>query len=165
MRRVAAGLVVVALACAFLAGYWPQREALARANEQLAETRRLYAAAEARAAAAEMQLRLARVFGPFLALRDAAAAGNYGEAQGLSSSFFDQIRDLAAASRDPAVRAALGTVLDRRDPVTAGLARGEASVREVLLPIERELRAALGYPVPAPALAQPPSAGAPPGAP
>ena len=29
-----------------------------------------------------------------------------------------------------------------------GLARGEGSVREVLVPVERELRRALGYPVP-----------------
>jgi hypothetical protein len=36
----------------------------------------------------------------------------------------------------------------RRDSVTAGLARGEGSVREVLSPIEHELRRALGYPVP-----------------
>jgi hypothetical protein len=46
------------------------------------------------------------------------------------------------------VRTALDATLMRRDTVTAGIARGESSVREVLVPIERELRRALGYTVP-----------------
>jgi hypothetical protein len=36
----------------------------------------------------------------------------------------------------------------RRDTVTAGIARGESSVRDALAPIARELRRALGYTVP-----------------
>jgi hypothetical protein len=155
MRTVSAGLVLVALGGAFLAGYWPQRAALARTNEQLAEARRLQADAESRAAAADAQLRLARIFGQLLALQDAVATGNYGEAQAVSSRLFDRVRELAAAAEDATARAALESVLARRDTVTAGLARREGSVQDVLLPIERELREALGYPVPAPAGAQP----------
>ena len=44
----------------------------------------------------------------------------------------------------PMARTALDAILMRRDTVTAGLARGEGSVREVLVPIARELRRALG---------------------
>jgi len=35
----------------------------------------------------------------------------------------------------------------RRDAVTAAIARSEISVRDVLVPVERELRRALGYPL------------------
>ena len=97
---------------------------------------------------AEARARLGRLFGQFLALQDAVVSGNYGEAQALSSPFFDQVRE-AGAGADATARTALDAILMRRDTVTAGLARGEGSVREVLVPIERELRRALGYPVPA----------------
>jgi hypothetical protein len=163
MRTIAAGLVVLAIVGAFLAGYWPQRTALTRTSDELADARRLQADAESRAAAADAKLRLARVFGQLLALQDAVSAANFGEAQAASSTFFDQVRDLAAAAKDPSVRAALESVLARRDAVTAALARGEGSVRDLLQPIERELRNALGYPVPAAAEAQP--AAAPPATP
>lgn len=156
MRKLLAGLVVLLVAGAFVGGYWPQRERLARAEAELAEARRLQAEAQARLQAAEAQVRLGRLFGHYLALADAVAAANYGEARALSSPFFDRVREEGTLATDAAVRAALDAVLMRRDTVTAGLARGEASVREALLPIERELRRALSYPQPA--LATPPPA-------
>ena len=54
----------------------------------------------------------------------------------------------AATAADAAVRTALDATLMRRDTVTAGIARGESSVRDALAPIARELRRALGYTVP-----------------
>jgi hypothetical protein len=60
------------------------------------------------------------------------------------------VREEATREPDPAVRASLDGILRHRDTATAGLARGEGSVREVLGPIEVELRRALGYPVPVP---------------
>ena len=58
------------------------------------------------------------------------------------------MRDEAGKTGDASVRTALDATLMRRDTVTAGIARGESSVREVLVPIERELRRALGYTLP-----------------
>jgi hypothetical protein len=147
VRRLLAVLVVFLIVGAFVAGYWPQRERLARAQAEATELRRQLSEARSRVAEAETTARLGRLFGQFLALQDAVVTGNYGEAQGLSSPFFDRVRDEAAKTSDASVRTALDAILMRRDTVTAGLARSEVSVREVLVPIERELRRAIGYPV------------------
>jgi len=144
-------VVVLLVAGAFAAGYWPQRKSLIQARAEAAEARRQLSEARAELAQAEAKARLGRLFGQFLALQDAVAAGNYGEAQALSSSFFDRVRDEAGPGADATSRTAFDAILMRRDTVTAGLARGEGSVREVLVPIERELRRVLGYPVPPPA--------------
>jgi hypothetical protein len=152
---------VLLIAGAFVAGYWPQRERLAQARAEAADLRRQLAEIGSRAAEAEAKARRGRLFGQFLALQDAVAAGNYGEAQTLSSPFFDRVQDEAAKTGDASVRTALDAVQMRRDTVTAGLARSEGSVREALVPIERELRRVLGYPVLplAPATATPAEAG------
>jgi hypothetical protein len=149
MKRLLAVLVVLLAAGAFVAGYWPQREARLRAEQQAAEARRQLGDVQAELARAEARDRRGRLFGRLLALQDAVASGNFGEAQSLSTPFFDGVRDEAAGESDAAVRTSLDAILMRRDTVTAGLARGEGSVREVLVPIERELRRALGYPLPA----------------
>ena len=154
MRRVLAALVVLLIAGAFVAGYWPQRERLLQAQAEAVEARRLLSEARSQVAEAEAKARLGLLFGQFLALQDAVVTGNYGEAQALSSPFFDRVRDEAGKVTDASARTALDAVLMRRDTVTAGLARSETSVREVLVPIERELRRALGYPVPPLALAK-----------
>lgn len=149
MRKLVAVVVVILIAAAFGLGWWPQRQALEQARAEKAEVERQLSEARAELARAEASARLGRLFGAYLALEDAVATGNYGEGQALSSSFFDAVRDEAGRTADAGVRPALEAVLMRRDPVTAGLARSEPSVREVLAPIERELRRALGYPVPA----------------
>lgn len=148
MRKLAFGLVVLPIVGAFVAGYWPQRERLGRVEAELAEARRQQAETRSQLESVEAQARLGRLFGQFLAMDDSAVAGNYGAAQGFSSAFFDGVRAEAATTTDASVRTALDAVLMRRDAVTASLARGEASVREVLVLIERELRRTLGYPVP-----------------
>lgn len=149
MKKLLALLVVLLVAGAFVAGYWPQRQARVRAEQEATEARRQLADVRAELARVEARDRRGRLFGQLLALQDAVAGGNFGEAQTLSTPFFDGVRDEAARASDAAVRTSLDAILMRRDTVTAGLARGEASVRETLLPIERELRRALGYPLPA----------------
>jgi type II secretory pathway pseudopilin PulG len=149
MKRLLAVLVVLLAAGAFVAGYWPQRQARLRAEKEAAETRRQLADVRAELARAETQNRRGLLFGRLLALQDAVANGNFGEAQTLSTPFFDGVRDEAVRASDGAARTSLDAILMRRDTVTAGIARGEGSVRETLLPIERELRRALGYPLPA----------------
>ena len=147
MKKLLAGLVVFLVAGAFAAGYWPQRQELLTAKAEASELRRQLSESRSEVAAAEAKARLGRIFGRYLALRDAVASGNFGEAQGLSSSFFDLVREEVAKGPDPSARTALDAVLMRRDAVTAGIARSEISVRDVLVPVERELRRALGYPL------------------
>ena len=149
MKRLIAVLVVLLVAGAFVAGYWPQREARLRAEKEAAEAGRQLTEARVELARAEARDRRGRLFGRLLALQDAVANGNFGEAQALSTPFFDGVRDEATRERDATVRPSLDAILMRRDTVTAGLARGEGSVGEVLIPIERDLRRALGYPLPA----------------
>lgn len=157
MRKLLAVLFVLLVAAAFVAGYWPQQERVAKVQAELAELRGLLSETRARLAEVEAQARLGRLFGQLLAVQDAVASGNFGDAQNFSSVLFDQVREEAGKTDATAVRSALEAILMRRDSVTAALARGEGSVSKVLAPIERELRRALGYPVPPPA---PSSAGA-----
>jgi hypothetical protein len=148
MKKVIAVVIVLLLAGAFLAGYWPQRQALDVARVEAAEARRQLSQVSAQLAAAEAKARLGLLFGRYLALEDAVVSADFGTAQALSTAFFDQVREEATRTSDARVRTALDAVLMRRDAVTAGLARGEISVRETLGPIGRELRRALGYPTP-----------------
>jgi hypothetical protein len=148
VKKVLAVIVVFLVAGAFLAGYWPQQQRLVQARTEADELRRQLSGTRSELAASEARARLGRVFGQFLALHDAVAVGNFGEARTLSSSFFDLVREEASKTTDATARTALDAILLRRDTVTAGLARGEGSVQEVLVPIERELRRALGYHVP-----------------
>jgi type II secretory pathway pseudopilin PulG len=147
VKKLLVVLVVLLVAGAFVAGYWPERQRLAQAQAEATALRSRLAEARTQLAEAEAKTRLGRLFGQFLALQDAVSTGNYGEAQTLSSAFFDRVRDEAGRA-DGSARQGLDAVMLRRDAVTAGLARGEGSVREVLVPVGRELRRALGYPVP-----------------
>ena len=96
MKRALAVLVVLLVAGAFVAGYWPQRERLVQAQAEAVEAKRQLSEARAELARAEAKARLGRLFGQFLALQDAVVSGNYGEAQALSSPFFDRVRDRQA---------------------------------------------------------------------
>lgn len=53
---------------------------------------------------------------------------NYGTALQYASRFFDRARVMAGAAESPQLRQALQEALSRRDAITAGLARGDASV-------------------------------------
>jgi Na+-transporting NADH:ubiquinone oxidoreductase subunit NqrC len=158
VRKALVVLVVLLIAGAFVAGYWPLREKLIQAQAETVEARRQMSETRAQLDQAEARARLGRLFGQFLALEDAVLAANYAEAQALSSSFFNAAREEAGRTGDASVRTALDATLMRRDTVTAGIARGESSVRDALVPIARELRRALGYTVPALVPARPASA-------
>ncbi len=132
---------VVALGAAFLAGYWPQ------ARQRRAVEREL-AALNDRVADAEARERLGRLLGDLLYLTETVAAMNYGEAQPLSTRFFDDVSAEAARTSAPDFKAALEEVARQRDSVTAALARGDPAALESLRAAQLALRAALGYPTP-----------------
>jgi hypothetical protein len=140
-KRIVAVAVVVLLGGAFLVGYVPERRLRIAAEEQI----RLI---QDRLAAAEARVRLGELLGEVLTVKEVTIRQNYGQAQELSSSFFDRVRAEAAETRESAFRDALNEVLARRDVVTAALTKAEPSVVEVLHTIELRFRRALGYSMP-----------------
>ena len=84
MKKMLVVLVVLLVAGAFAAGYWPAHQELVTVRAEANELRRQLSESRAAVAAAEAKARLGRIFGQFLALKDAVASGNFGEAQGLS---------------------------------------------------------------------------------
>lgn len=140
MKRAIVIAVVVVVGLAFVAGFWPQHRQLSDVRGQLQET-------QARLTAAEARIRLGELLGRLLALSDAVAAKNYGQAATLSSSFFDAVRTEASRATQPEVAATLRGILDARDRVTTAIAGTDAALTGVLKEQERALRRALGYPV------------------
>jgi hypothetical protein len=133
--------LVIVLAAAYLAGFWPER------------TRRIalegeVAALQQRLAQADAQVRLGKVLGELLQVIETIEAMNYGDAQSLSSRFFEAARTEAGRTTDATIRSVLQAILQNRDAVTAALARGDATVVTTFRSTEHQLRAALGYPVP-----------------
>ena len=140
MKRAITIAVLVVVALAYIAGYWPQHQRLTDAQAQLQETQNRLAVAEGR-------IRLGEVLGQLFRLSDAVAAKNYGEAATLSSSFFDSVSVEASRADKPDVMATLQAILNTRDQVTTAIAGMDLSLSTVLKEQERALRLALGYPV------------------
>jgi hypothetical protein len=141
LRRAVFILVLILIAGAYAAGYWPEHRLRMEAAGQV-ETLR------AQLAGAESRLRLGVVLGRLLRVSDAVAARNYGDAADASSIYFDRVREDAAAVEGADARLVLARILTSRDAVTSALARTDASVSVILREQEVDLRRALGYPVP-----------------
>ena len=135
-------LVVILLAAAYVAGFWPQRE---RVSALQAESVTL----QQRVEAAEARVRAGVLLGELLTLREVVEAMNYGQARGMSSPFFEHVTAEAARTPDAALKQALASILALRDPVTVALTQGDASALGHLREFESRLRQALGYPPPA----------------
>jgi hypothetical protein len=91
---------------------------------------------------------MGQLLGQVLAVREAVVRQNYGEAQELSSAFFDSVRKEAAVTPLDEFRSVLNEVLSRRDSVIASLAKADPGILDVLRTIEVQIRRALGYPLP-----------------
>ncbi|HEY6181497.1 MAG TPA: hypothetical protein VIW67_04575 [Terriglobales bacterium] len=119
MRKIMLLVIVVLVIWAFLLGYWPQRkqvQAIEQENVQL----------KAELASSQALGRIARLQNGLLVLIEQTEAQNYGEAQKLSNSFFDDVRKEIDRDKGAPYLAKLETILARRDAVTAGLAKAEA---------------------------------------
>jgi hypothetical protein len=134
-----ASAVVLVLLATFLVGYWPQRQKAAALELEAQGLRDRVAELEARTRGAEL-------LGALLHLTDAASRKDYGQAQTLSTVFFDQVRAQASGSALPALRSGLPEVLAERDAVTGALANPDGQVVSRLHQLQLKLRAALGYP-------------------
>jgi hypothetical protein len=144
---MAAIAAIILIGGAFLAGYLPERKLRMAAEQESLALRQQLAAAEAR-------VRMSRFLGQALAVREIVVEQNYGQAQQLSSAFFDSVRSEAAATPIDEFRSVLNEVLSRRDALTASLTRADPGTADALHTIEVQLRRALGYPVPQQAAAK-----------
>ena len=143
MKRYLAGGIVLAVALAYLAGFWPQQRRLTDAQTQIRDL-------EGRLTTAEGRVRLAEVLGRLLHLSDAVAAKNYGEAATLSSAFFDSVSAEASRTDRPDGKEALESISRERDQVTTAIAGMDPLLSASLKDHERTMRRVLGYPVSAP---------------
>ena len=139
-KGVIAGVVVLVIGLAYVAGYWPEHRQRVALEADAAVLRERLADSEAR-------VRMGRLLGELLNIREAVGSLNYGNAQQLSSTFFDSVRAEASITPVAAFKTALEAVLQARDQVTAALARGDQAALEPLRRSELQLREVLGYPI------------------
>jgi hypothetical protein len=137
MKRVVAAAVIVVVLGAFMAGYWPQRRQVTVLETEVSTLRDHVADLEARN-------RAAALLGELLNLMDAVTRKDYGQAQQLSSTFFDRVRAESGTTLS-SFRPGLLSVLGSRDAITSALARGDQQVSEQLQAIQLKLRVTLGY--------------------
>jgi hypothetical protein len=140
-KRIAVIGAIVLVAGAFLAGYVPERMRRTAAEQESASLRQQLTAAEAR-------VRMGALLGQALAVTEVVTRQNYGQAQQLSSTFFDSVRNEAATTPVGEFRSVLNEVLSRRDRITASLVKADPGVLEALRAIEVQMRQVLGYPTP-----------------
>lgn len=150
MKKLLVLLAVVLIAAAYAAGSWPERQRrLALEGEVQILDRRVQEA--------EARVRMGTLLGELQNLMETVIQKNYGQAQPLSSAFFDHTRAETGRTPQPAFRDALEGVLAMRDPVTAALAQGDPAVIDHMRKAERRLKHALGYAASAPAPVTAPS--------
>lgn len=132
MKRLGWILFLLLLAVAYLAGYWPQ-------HRNFREAQGKFNAVSARLADAESRIRLCKLQNDLIALVRKTAEKNYGEAQAFSTKFFDQVVAEARQTENQKLKSSLESILQSRDAVTAALAKGDSSARDLLLPLEKAL--------------------------
>lgn len=140
MKRTIVGIVLMIIALAYVAGFWPEHRRLSAARTEI---RTLHD----RLSSADDRMRASEVLGQLMRLTDAVAARNYGDAATLSSSYFDTVRAEASRTGHPALKGALENILRTRDRVTTAIAQTDRTLAGTLKDQERTLRRALGYPV------------------
>lgn len=141
VKLVMAGVVIAAVAAAYVAGLWPERE---RRLESEARAEQF----QARLVAAEARLRAGQLLGRVLTVKELTARQDYGVALERSSALFDAIRQEAGQASDARLRETLTAVLGRRDAITAALAKADPATVGVLQEVELQLRGALDYEMP-----------------
>jgi hypothetical protein len=119
MRKIMLLVIVVLVIWAFLLGYWPQRKQAQALEQENIQIKNQLASADALG-------RIARLENELLVLIEQTEGQNYGEAQKLSNSFFDEVRKEIDRDKGAPYVSKLEAILARRDAITAGLARAEA---------------------------------------
>jgi type II secretory pathway pseudopilin PulG len=120
MKKLAVILGILLLGGVYLGGYWPQRQKIQEAEKSSAQAAQQLTSAQA-------VVHVTRLENDLVALVDQTQNQNYGEAQKLSSKFFDDLKAEIDRSANAPYRQALETILARRDAVTSGLTRADAA--------------------------------------
>jgi hypothetical protein len=125
MKRYGYLAFVMLLAVSFVAGYWPQHKKLLQAQGKLAET-------SARLSKAESIVHLCQLQAQLVILIQETENKNYADASGLSSKFFDGLRQEVANTPPSGLKSSLQSALSQRDAVTAALAKGDPKAHDLL---------------------------------
>ena len=133
MRKILLLAIVVLVIWAFLLGYWPQHKQALAVEQENTQLKNQLASAEALG-------RVARLENQLLVLIEQTEGQNYGEAQKLSNSFFDDMRKEIERDKGGGYISKLEAILARRDAITAGLARAEAPTLGALRQSLTEMR-------------------------
>ena len=141
MKKVLAIVALVLLGAAYLGGYWPQHRQLLSAQQSAVQAQQQLASVQAVA-------RICRLENDLLALIGQTENQNYGNARGLSNSFFDELRREANRDQNAPYKADLENILAQRDAITAGLARADAStaatLRQILVQMQQLMEKSAG---------------------
>lgn len=138
MKKAAVVAAAVLSAVAYVGGRWPERE---RRLALMGEVGML----QSRLEDAEARVRMGELLAELQSLMEVVAQKNYGEAQQLSSRFFDHARAELVRTPQSAFKEALEAVLPMRDGITAALAQADPAVLQRLKQAEQRLRGALGF--------------------
>ena len=133
MRKIKLLAVVLMIIWAFLLGYWPQRKQVAALQDENVQIKNQLASAEALG-------RVARLENELLVLIEQTESQNYGDAQKMSNTFFDDVRKEIDRNKTAPYVSKLEAILARRDAVTAGLAKAEAPTVATLKQSLSEMR-------------------------
>jgi len=145
MKVLTVLLIAVALiAAAYLAGYWPQHQRVLSLDEDLH-------LANSRLAEAQAEIRIYQLENGLLGLMEKTEQKDYGEAQKLSSDFFDRVRSEIPQAMKASLQSLLESTLQKRDAVTAGLTKGDPAtldlLRQILVSFRQTVEDDLASPV------------------
>jgi hypothetical protein len=137
-------VILLLVLVSYFLGYWPQHQQVETLQQENTKLRQQLSRAEAVGRLAGLQNELLDLLGEI-------EKQNYGEAQRLSSKFFDDVRKEADRDKTAPYLAALETILARRDAVTMGLTKGEAAtatpLRQTLTELKQIISGMEGTPV------------------
>jgi hypothetical protein len=133
LRRIVLLLVVILIGVAYLLGYWPEHKQSVAVQMENVQLKNQLSSAQALG-------RIARLQNELLLLIEQTESQNYGEAQKLSNSYFDDVRKEIDRDKGAAYVPKLETILGRRDAITAGLARADATTASQLRQSLTEMR-------------------------
>ncbi|HVB99218.1 MAG TPA: hypothetical protein VNJ12_07805 [Candidatus Dormibacteraeota bacterium] len=129
MKRAGVIVGIILIGVAYVVGFWPQ-------HQKAQQTQRQLDAVTIQLEQAQAELRLYGLQHRLLGLIEKTSAKDYGAASALSTQFFDQVRNEEMRRTEPQVKAALESILNQRDSVTAGLAKGDPGTLGVLNALE-----------------------------
>ncbi|MBK5256371.1 MAG: hypothetical protein JJE39_10095 [Vicinamibacteria bacterium] len=147
MKTIIGVLALAAIGVAYFVGYWPERQSRLATETTLEATRANLEQAQARNRLYGLQSKL-------IELLTTVEARNFGEAQGQSTVFFNEVRTEAGRPDQSQVRSILEGIVAGRDTLTVALTQNDPATLDMLHALMARLREALGE-TPPPAATEP----------